>query len=174
MNAPATRRAFPWTALALAVALLSFAFSARVAMGLRQDLQRLEDRKRTAEEVNALAAEARGLAEAVVASESRVGKAGPADLAPLVKAYLPEDGVKVAPRPAKPFGNAGWTLRESELTFTALDWERLGKFLARAESEPLPWRLVSLSLEGVSDRAGTGKAVLQRLENSGIEPNEAP
>lgn len=174
MSAPVLPRRFPWTALALGVALVSFAYTARVAAGLKRDLQTVNDRQLVAHDVAALAAEARDLSEGVRLAESRLGKAGPANLAPLLQAYLPEDGIKLTPRAGKPFGPAGWSIQESEVAFTALDWERLAKFLARAESEPLPWRIAQLSLEAVTPATGTGRVVLQRLENSGMEPNEEP
>ncbi len=167
-----TARAFPWTLLAAVLSAVSFLVAALTLGGLRRDLDGLRDRARTAADLNALASEAAALRRWQGVAGQRSATAGPADLAPLAKAYLPVDGFRLTARPGKPLADVGWFWIETDVTFTGVEFERLAKFLARAESEPLPWELTRLSCEAVTSTAATGSLTLRRLELSGAEPNE--
>jgi hypothetical protein len=165
-------RAFPWGLVAAVVSAGSFLVAALTLAGMRRDLDGLRDRARTAADLAALEAEAAALRRWQGVAEQRAAAAGPADLSPLAKAYLPADGYRLATRPGKPLPEAGWSWVETEVTFSGVEFERLSKFLARAESEPLPWELTRLSCEAVTATAATGTLTLRRLELSGAEPNE--
>jgi hypothetical protein len=158
--------------LAAAVSAGSFLVTALTLAGMRRDLDSLRDRARTAADLAALETEAAALRRWQGVAEQRAAAAGPADLAPLAKAYLPEDAYRLDTRPGKPLPEAGWFWIETEVSFTGVEFERLSKFLARAESEPLPWELTRLTCEAVTPAAATGTLTMRRLQLSGAEPNE--
>jgi hypothetical protein len=165
-------RAFPWGLFAGGLSAVSFLVAAVTLAGVRRDLDGLRDRARTATELAALEAEATAHRRWQGVAEQRSAAAGPADLGPLAKAYLPADSYHLTARPGKPLPEAGWFWIETDVTFTGVEFERLSKFLARAESEPLPWELTRLTCEAVTSTAATGSLILRRLQLSGAEPNE--
>lgn len=65
----------------------------------------------------------------------------------------------------------GWNVRQIELAWAEIPLDKAWKFLARAESNRPPWRLVEYRITSDSQRAGTGRLalVLETLEKATAE-----
>ncbi len=144
-------------------------------LALRQDGVRRERAARKWADARPLEALTRERARylAARAAFERAGHAAPVALPDLVHTAAAGCRAEFRDLPSKPLAG-GWVLRQVEVMFDDLAFDRLPRLLQVVESQRPPWRLAECALAAQSRTAGRGRVVLV-LEAIGKEaPGPAP
>ena len=140
------------------VAVLAVVIAVRSAFSIHESAQRLKEYSgydAGARELEIVA----GRSTAAIAMFAQLGAAQPAPLADLLKQSLGGQKYEIVEQASQPTID-GWIARRMEVTLPDVQFAQLGEFLAKAESQRPPWRLISCRIRATSQSGGKGQAWL--------------